>query len=333
MICSWSTYKLELHQPFVLSYGSFDHRTAFIVKLQSAGLTGLGEATAISYYGWTEETLQKEFDHCAELINDNHAMEDVLAIKSLTSPVRNALHCAWSDILAQKNGVSIGAYYNIKNDNLITHSSITISGNSVEQLADQIEDLDWPIYKIKMGTDGDLEKLDLIKNYSQKLFRIDANAGWDINWVASNLNALNLPNIELIEQPFPVDQPDLNLQLRELLNIPVFADESIQHINDLPNCRKYFDGVNIKLMKCGGWDKAINIMQAAKAAGLKIMVGCMTETSIGISHSTQLLPLADLADVDGSYLISNDPATGSYLEQGVIHYSNLSGSGARLHSE
>ena len=111
---------------------------------------------------------------------------------------------------------------------------------------------------------------------------------------------------------------------------PIFADESCQDLDDVNRCAIDYDGVNIKLMKCGGWDKALEMIHRARALDLQVMLGCMTESSVGISHAIQLADIVDYADVDGSYLIANDPATGSFLDKGVINKVGVSGSGARL---
>ena len=202
MKLTWKSYQLKLNQPFVLSYGSFDTRTAFIVQLSDGHLIGLGEATAISYYGWVEEEIKKALERLADEINKGVEVEEILTRKTLSPPVRNAIQCAYVDLLAQLKGQRIGDYYNVSNKMSDLISSITISGDGYDLLKRQIDQYDCPIYKIKMTGTSDDQKLKLIADHPEKLFRIDANAGWNIEWIKTNVEALNCSNIEFIEQPF-----------------------------------------------------------------------------------------------------------------------------------
>lgn len=330
MICSWKEYKVKLGTSFVLSYGSFDERTAYLVTLTEGENSGVGEATAISYYGWSEEYLEKELKRCTNHINEGRPISILFDDEELAAPVRNAIQCAWVDLQARKQNITIRAYYRLPPTSSIRLSSITISGSTRVDLETQIAQYDWPIYKIKMGSTDDEMKLDVIKSHPDHMFRIDANAGWSLEWTMKNKEALSIPNIEFVEQPFAIKDWDKVPQLKSIIDKPIYADESFQTIDDLKKCATYFDGINVKLMKCGGLDRALDIIRQAKGLGLKIMVGCMTETSIGISHAIQLLPLIDIADVDGSHLIKNDPAKGSHLDKGVIHESTGIGCGAQI---
>lgn len=327
---SWKKYKLRLNQPFVLSYGSFDFRYAFVVTLEQKQEVGYGEATAITYYGWTEDKITSELNIVDQRMKEGESPMELIADLNLSAPVRNALSCAWHDVQARLQKKTLRAYFDLPLSATLTQSSLTISGSTRVELEQQIDNNKWPNYKIKMGSDSDLMKLDVIKNHPESKFRIDANAGWQMEWVRANKEALQLDNIECIEQPFSVDQPELNIELKKIVDKPLFADESCKGVQDVFSCKKYFDGVNLKLMKCGGWKKSLALVEAARDSQLKIMLGCMTETSIGISHAAQLLGVVDMADIDGSYLIANDPATGTYLKNGSIYLNASNGSGALM---
>jgi L-alanine-DL-glutamate epimerase-like enolase superfamily enzyme len=334
MKASWKKYKLKLKQPFVLSYGSFDFRHAYILSLEDQGKIGLGEATAITYYGWTEEKIEQELTNFVDGINKGMTGVETLAWYDFSPPVLNAVSCARLDLQARLTKQPLHRLLNIPLATIMPVSSITISGSTLDEFENQIKEHDdWSIFKIKMGSADDHIKLSVIKKHPDRTFRIDANAGWTLDWVKQHQEALQMTNIELIEQPFPIDQPELNVELKNLVKKPVFADESCRTIEDLTDCASYFDGINFKLMKCGGWFKTLEMINAARQKGLQLMLGCMTETSVGISHAAQLLGLVDMVDIDGSYLIDGDPASGTYLSKGEIHLSTGHGCGAHIKYE
>jgi len=330
MNISWTKYKLHLKTPFVLSYGQYDFRWSYILTLSSEGVDGLGEATAIKYYGWTEERLDEEFSSLPSTVVDETTINNILEKGELSPPVRNALQCAYIDLKGKLAGEKIAELYNIMQSGNLPTSSITITGKTIEEFEQQLQSYNWPIYKIKMGGDYDETCLQFMRNHSDKLFRIDANAGWTIDWVQENKAELNADYIDFIEQPFPPDHPQLNLEVKNFIQKPIIADESCQSLANLDHCDEYFDGVNVKIMKCGGVDRALELIQAAKARGSKIMLGCMTESSIGISHASQLLPLVDYADIDGAVLVKNDMARGVSLDKGVLQPTFIAGCGAEL---
>ena len=323
----WKKYKLELEQPFVLSYGAFQFRFAYIITLEDQGHIGYGEATAVSYYGWTEELIEAELTRLQSEFEVGLEVSHLLHSLELAPPTRNALNCAWVDLQARIQNKTLCDFFDIDSKLILPVSSITITGNAEAILHQQIQQHDWPVYKIKMGTREDDMKLRLMHQYPEKKFRIDANTGWNLDWIKTHAELLNQNNIELIEQPFPVEQPEFNRVLKDYVQAPVIADESCQHLQDIPACADYFDGVNVKLMKCGGWHQCLDIIANARQHDLLLMLGCMTETSIGISHAIQLVRLVDFADVDGAYLLANDPAKGSYLDAGQIIESTTGGSG------
>ncbi len=330
MKLSWEKYKLEMRQAFVLSYGTFNYRESIIVKLEADGFIGLGEASAISYYGWTIEKIESELHEFNTHLDELVRFETLLHTTELSPPTRNALQCAYVDWTSKKENSTLSEYYSIPTVNESIISSITITGNTTDELENQIRLYDWPVYKIKMGSQHDDNRLALIGNYPGKKFRIDANGGWSLDWIKANRTRLNEQNIELIEQPFATGSENKIAALKEMIHKDIFADESCQTIADLEKHGELFDGVNVKLMKCGGWDRAVEIINRAQKLNLQIMIGCMTETSIGISHSSHLLGLANYADIDGAQLLKNDPALGTKLEYGKIIFGHEKGCGASL---
>lgn len=322
-------YKLELKTPFVLSYGSFDYRTAYIVSLEAQGAIGLGEATAITYYGWTEEVLADGFIRILEQLKHmSNPLDIILDIECL--PLRHAFYAAWLDWQARMKNIHLAEQLGISYHQKIPSSSITISGDNYDRLLQQINQYRWPYFKLKLGTDSDPMKFDLIGRHPDKLFRIDANGGWTPDEVDGYIDDLRRPNIQIVEQPFADKDKDAHRWLKELIGAPLFIDETCQSTDDIEHMSDVISGVNCKLMKCGGWDQMLLMIRTARRHQLEVMVGCMTETSVGIGHAAQCLPLVNYADIDGSTLIQRDPATGLSIDDGRIRSVPDSGIGVKL---
>ena len=184
------------------------------------------------------------------------------------------------------------------------------------------------ILKVKVGTDHDKEMINAIRQVSSLPIAVDANQGWkdreqaldEIFWLKEN-------GIVMIEQPMPKERLDDNAWITERSPLPVFADEAIQRLRDIPSIKGAYSGINIKLMKCTGMREAWKMLNYARAEGMKVMIGCMTETSCAVSAAAQLSPAVDFADLDGNLLISNDLFRGMTVEKGKITLTNLPGIG------
>jgi L-alanine-DL-glutamate epimerase-like enolase superfamily enzyme len=167
-----------------------------------------------------------------------------------------------------------------------------------------------PIYKIKVGDENDIDKLLFLRQHSDAVFRIDANAGWTFEKAVSFLPAFEKVGIELIEQPLAKDAFDQTQELKGLTSIPIYADESFLNVKELDRCSVSFNGINIKLTKCSGITPALDIISKARKLGMGIMLGCMNESSIGTSALAHLSPLVDYLDADGPLLLNEDLAEG-----------------------
>ena len=191
-------------------------------------------------------------------------------------------------------------------------SSFTIAIDSKEIVQQKVREAeDFPILKIKVGLENDREMIDAIREITDKPLYVDANEGWKNREKAlESVKWLKDKNIVFIEQPMPAEQFEDTKWLRDHSEIPLIADESVHHLSDVPRLAEAFDGINIKLMKSSGLREAIRIIHIAKALQMKVMMGCMIETAVGISAAAQLSPLLDYCDLDGNVLISNDPFEG-----------------------
>jgi L-alanine-DL-glutamate epimerase-like enolase superfamily enzyme len=188
----------------------------------------------------------------------------------------------------------------------------------------------WPIYKIKLGTDRDLEIVRELRKHTQATFRVDANCGWTAEQTIAFAPELKKLGVEFIEQPLKADLWDDLRRVRENSALPIIADESCIVESDVARCHGVFHGVNIKLVKCGGLTPARRMIAEARKLGLSVMVGCMTESTVGISAIAQLLPLLDYVDMDGAVLLAEDVAQGVRLERGRCIYPETPGHGLRL---
>jgi len=188
----------------------------------------------------------------------------------------------------------------------------------------------WPIYKIKLGTADDLRIVRELRKHTDAVFRVDANGGWGVDQAIDNARALAALNVEFIEQPLPADDDEGMRRVYAESVLPVIADESCHVEEDVDRCAECFHGVNIKLVKCGGMTPARRMIDRARQLGLKAMVGCMTESTVGISAIAQLLPLLDYVDMDGAALLASDVADGVTLQTGRVVYPDENGNGVRL---
>jgi len=240
-----------------------------------------------------------------------------------------ALDLAYNDLYAKKKGVKLYDLwgYNIEKNPL---SNYTIGIDSMEKMVYKMKETPWPIYKIKLGTKDDIAIVTELRKHTTAIFRIDANCAWSVDETIKNAIALKDLGVEFLEQPLAAK--DIEGSKKVFINsvLPIIADESCQVETDIVKCHNLFHGINIKLVKCGGLVPARRMLKQAKELKLKTMVGCMTESSVGISAIAHLLPELDYVDMDGAMLLSNDIARGVSIHLGKIKYADGNGTGAEL---
>lgn len=326
---------LELRDSFVTAYGARHTQPSLLVELRQDGLSGWGEAVATSYYGLDREAMiaqleavRAELERCA-LRRPEPFFDDCLARLPIHSFVRSALDVAAHDLWGRMQGQPLYRLWGLSADAL-PRSTYTLSLGPVEQVLAQQRAQPWPRYKIKLGGPDDLEVLRALRRQTPAPFYVDANTGWTPATFLQYAGELVELGVQLVEQPLPAAAWADQLRLYRQSSLPLFADESCQAPDSLPACARAFHGINIKLVKCGGLRPARQMIRLARRLGLRIMIGCMTESSVGISAAAQLLPLADLADLDGALLLANDPARGVSLEQGRVRLGRGPGIGVDL---
>lgn len=328
-------YNLKLKHTFTISRESIDFQPSLIVELQDEGFSGFGEATSNPYYKTTVPVMMQDLEQIRTLIEatTNETPEDFWA--KIHPHLKHdmfalcALDMAYNDLYARQKGKKLYELWNYTTDsNPLTDYTIGIA--SIEKMVAKMQELPWPIYKIKLGTKEDITIVTELRKHTNAIFRIDANCGWSVEETLNNAVALKKLGVEFLEQPLKADNWEGHKEVFKHSVLPIIADESCIIEEDVAKCQNYFHGVNVKLVKCGGLTPGRRMIQEAKKLGLKTMVGCMTESTVGISAIAQLLPQLDYVDMDGGLLLAEDIATGVTIDFGKISYSELNGTGVTL---
>ena len=327
---------LRLNHTFTIAHDSRDVQPTLIVELRDGEYRGFGEATATRYYGITIEGMIAELEAIRDRI-ESYSLNDPESFWSEMHPslAQNpfalcALDQAAWDLWAKRQGQPLYKLWSL-DPTLGPLTDYTIGLDTPERMVEKMQERPWPLYKIKLGRpDEDIELVRALRQHTEAVFRVDANCGWSAEDAIAKSKLLKELNAEFIEQPLPADDWEGAKLVYEQSALPIIADESCIIEADVDRCAGYFHGVNIKLTKCGGITPALRMITRARELGLQVMVGCMTESSVGISAIAQLLPLLDYADLDGAMLIANDPASGVTFEYGKIVYATENGTGAQL---
>ena len=329
------SFDLILKHTFTISRESRNTQPTLIVELIDDGFSGFGETSSNTYYKITMENLNDQITENQLFIESLSDVTPDEFWKKLQPIFKNnmfalcALDMAFNDLYARKQGKKLYEVWNLNPDkNPMTDYTIGI--DTIETMVAKMKELPWPIYKIKLGTKNDIEIVTELRKHTDAIFRIDANCGWTADEAIENSFKLKELGVEFLEQPLKADDIEGHKKLYENSALPIIADESCIVESDVEKCAGLFHGVNVKLTKCGGLTPGKRMLEKAKSLGLKTMVGCMTESSIGISAIAHLLPLLDYVDMDGSLLLKEDIATGIIIKDGVISYANENGIGARL---
>ena len=211
-------------------------------------------------------------------------------------------------------------------------TDFTIGIDSIEKMVLKMKEQPWPIYKIKVGVTDDIEMVAQLRQHTDSVFRVDANAGWTLEQALQKIPVLKDLGVELVEQPLAKDNWEGMKTLFTASSIPIIADESCVSESDVEKCHQHFHGINIKLTKCSGITPARRMIKRARELDMKVMIGCMNESSVGTAAIAQLAPLADYVDMDGPLLLAEDTSQGVGFDFGKIIYTNTAGLGVVIHS-
>ncbi|MEE9349198.1 MAG: dipeptide epimerase [Flavobacteriaceae bacterium] len=327
---------LELKHTFTITRESFNTKPTLIVSLIDGDDIGIGEATANPYYNATIAIMTTDLTKVKSLIESTKTSETPTEFWDKMQPVLKnnlfalcALDMAYTDLYAKKKLTKLVDLWGLKPDNNPL-TNFTIGIDTIENMVQKMDEMPWPIYKIKLGTKDDISIIKALREKTDAIFRVDANCGWTVDETLKNAIELKKLGVEFIEQPLPAKDWVGHRKLFLNSVLPIIADESCEKEADVAKCHNHFHGVNVKLVKCGGVTPAKRMIENAKSLGLKTMVGCMTESSVGISAIAHLLPLLDYVDMDGALLLSKDIANGVMIKDGITTYAVGNGTGAVL---
>jgi L-alanine-DL-glutamate epimerase-like enolase superfamily enzyme len=326
------SYNLRFKYPFTISRGTKTHQPTLIVKLDQFGLTGYGEAPAISYYHIPVEKMIADLELKKPIIEKFAFTEPGRFWHFLHHLIPNdpflvcALDIAGWDLYGklQKKPLYSCWKLDIKEGPMTDY---TIGIDTIDKMLEKMLAKPWPIYKIKLGTTDDAEIMRVLRRHTDSILRVDANSGWTVQQATELIPALFESGVEFIEQPLDKSDTEGMRQLFEKSPIPLIADESCVTEQDVEKCHGLFHGVNIKLTKCGGLTPALRMIEHARKLGMKVMAGSMNESSIGSAAIAHLLPLLDYVDMDGPLLLDEDIATGLEIINGKVKLSGQPGLG------
>ena len=322
---SFEPYELQLRHVFTVSSYSRKTTPGVQVRIDYQGITGYGEASMPPYLGQSVETVTA-FLRIVDLtrFSDPFCLEDILGYVDSLSPGDSAAKAAVDIALHDLVGKLLGApWYRIwgLDPAKAPDTTFTIGIDTPDVVREKTRECAgrFNILKVKVGLDNDKEMIRTIREITDLPIAVDANQGWkDRSMALDEIYWLKENGIVMVEQPMPKERIDDNAWITERSPLPIFADEAIQRLADIPSVKGAYHGINIKLMKCTGMREAWKMLNYARAEGMKVMIGCMTETSCAVSAAAQLSPAVDFADLDGNLLISNDLFDGMKVKAGRI---------------
>ncbi|MDX9726013.1 MAG: dipeptide epimerase [Bacteroidales bacterium] len=338
LILRFTPYTLQLKHAFTLATSSRTTTPVMLTEIEYDGMTGYGEASMPPYLGESQESVAA-FLSLLDLsqFTDPFLLIDILDYVDKVKPgnyaAKASVDIALHDLIGKLVGEPFYRLFGL-NPAKTPLTSFTIGLDTPEIIRQKVaEAQEYRILKVKLGRDNDREMIEVIRSVTDKPLCVDVNQGWKDRKMALDMAVwLSEKGVIFLEQPMPKEMKKDIAWLTERSPLPIIGDEAIQNVDDLIENKDVYSGINIKLMKCGGLNQAMKMINVARAIGLKVMVGCMTETSCAVSAAAQLSPLADWCDLDGNLLISNDPFEGLWITNGKITLPERPGIGAAKRS-
>lgn len=336
MNVGYKAINLPFKYPFTISKGTKTHQPSLLASIEFRGFKGYGEAPAINYYNITVE----------QMIEDIEKKKMFIEKFAFTEPERYwhylhhlfpqnpflvcALDIATWDMVGKMYRKPLHELWGFKPHGEMAICDYTIGIDTVEKMVEKMKEKPWPIYKIKVGTPNDIETVKALRENTDAVFRVDANAGWTLEEALVKIPQLKELGVEFVEQPLAKDDWEGMKVLYKESPLPLVADESCVFEQDVEKCLNHFHGINIKLTKCSGLTPALRMIKQAKSLDLKVMVGCMNESTIGSAAIAHLLPALDYVDMDGPLLLNEDVATGIEYDYGKVKIPTAPGLGITL---
>jgi L-Ala-D/L-Glu epimerase len=331
--------RLQLRHKWTTVMSSSTYRDTVFVQYGRDGIVGQGEGAPIVRYNETAQSAKYAIETVRSVLEQSDParfakiMGEVFRRIEGQFAAKSAIDIALMDWNGQKLGVPLYRWFGLDaNDAPVTTFSIGIDDPAATK-AKVEEAAPYPVLKIKVGLDSDEATIAAVRAVTRKPLRVDANEGWkDREEAVRKINWLEKQGVEFVEQPLAADRIEDTRWVRSRVHIPIIADESVLHEQDIPRLKDAFDGVNVKLDKAGGVLAAYRMIQVAKSLGMKTMLGCMVSSSCTVTAAAHLSPLVDYADLDGNLLIANDPFEGVTVKDGKLILPNRPGLGLRKRS-
>ena len=327
--------ELQTKHPFIIARGGqSDYRTVWVKLTDAEGNEGWGEAAPSKFYGETVGSAMEALKLYGSALPDDPLDLEAAERRWETmlrgnAAARAALSAALHDLAGKRLGLPVYRMWGL-DPCKAPKSTFTIGLDTPERIRAKVREAEqYPILKIKLGTDHDIEILKAIRDATDKEIRVDANCGWTVKGTIRMLPVLEEFGVTVLEQPLPPEDLDGLAQVTAQSEIPVIADESCVTSVDIPPLVGKVDGINIKLAKCGSLREALRMIAIARAHGLMVMVGCMIESSLGITAAAHLTPLVDIVDLDGAALLAQDPFIGAGIDDGQVTLPSGPGLGVR----
>jgi L-alanine-DL-glutamate epimerase-like enolase superfamily enzyme len=329
----FTPYTLQLRHAFTLSTSSRTTTPVMLTEVEFDGVKGYGEASMPPYLGESHESVAAFLSRVnLSQFSDPFLLVDILEYVENVMPgnpaAKASVDIALHDLIGKIVGEPFFKLFGL-NPAKAPLTSFTIGMDTPEVIRQKVLEAEpYKVLKVKLGRDNDREMIEVIRSMTDKPLCADVNQGWkDRNLALEMAWWLKEKGVLFLEQPLPKEMKDDNAWLAEKSPIPIIGDEAIRNISDLMDNKGVYSGINIKLMKCGGMNAAMKLVNVARAFGMKVMIGCMTETSCAISAAAQLSPLVDWCDLDGNLLISNDPFSGLSVVDGKVALPDRPGLG------
>ena len=335
---SFDRVSLPLEFPFTIARGTTTEAKNVVVTIEDgAGTVGVGGAGPSAHYGESPDTVEAvlpDLLSVVEDVGDPHQLERIERRMRETIERNPAARCAVSialhDLVAKQLGVPLYRYWGLDPAETV-ESSYTIGIDDTETMREKTElavERGYTTLKVKLGTDRDVEIIETLRSVAPdaRLY-VDANEAWTPREAVQKIERLAAYDLEFVEQPVPAENPEGLKYVYERSALPIAADESCITLEDIPQIADKCDVANLKLMKCGGLREAVRMVHAARAHGLQVMLGCMSESNASIAAGCHLAPLLDYADLDGSLLLAEDPYDGVPMPGGLIDLESLEANG------
>ena len=326
----YKIFQLPFRHPFTISKGTKTHQPGIVVELEHLGRKGYGEAPAITYYNVSAEQMAADLERKKILVEKFAFTDPERYWHYLHHLYPNnpflvcALDMAGWDLYGKMRGAPLSHIWGLQM-NQAPITDFTIGIDSIDKMVAKMKEQPWPVYKIKVGTDHDIEILTALRQHTDAVFRVDANAAWTVSEALPKIEQMKALGVELVEQPLAKDDWEGMKILYEKSPLPLMADESCVSESDVEKCLHHFHGINIKLTKCSGITPARRMITHARSLGMKVMLGCMNESSIGSAALAHLSPLVDYLDMDGPLLLAEDLATGLQFKDAQPHIEEMPG--------